>query len=568
MEKEYQTDILIAGGSFGGIAAALAAAKAGCRVIVTEETTWIGGQATAQGVPLDEHPWIEQYGAPASYREFRNRIRAYYQRNYPLCTNAQYDPHFNPGACWVSGLGFEPRIGVHVLEEMLAPYRTAGLVTIWTHFRATAVAHTEDRIDAVTFISLQTGDKRTVRAKYFLDATELGDLLELGQVEHVIGAESRKETGEPLALEHADPRQQQPFTHLIALDWCEDDCDHTIEKPDSYEKYRDVFEKVLGSCDSLRAGDIIGTGMPKGLFSCGTEGGYTPDLWNFRRYFYHKNFDTRLFTSDVTTMMVGNEYTDGVLCGVEEEQQKHNLKSAKALTLSLVYYLQTEAPHHKGRGFRSLRVRPDIFETEDGLAQYPYIREARRIRGEYTICEQDFLISEHPDGPIAYPDSVGVAGYRVDIHEKAQNKNKSITSVVHGMHWTQQIPLGALIPQRVENLLPACKNVAVTHVTNGAFRLHPVEWNIGEVAGALAAYCLRKKLSPREVRNTSKHLKDFQTELIHRGVELSWPTQSFGRSYFSHFRTVGGWYFGECDKLENSHFIPSQLLLQKGETNK
>jgi len=90
--------------------------------------------------------------------------------------------------------------------------------------------------------------------------------------------------------------------------------------------------------------------------------------------------------------------------------------------------------------------------------------------------------------------------------------------------WPAQIPLGALIPVRVENLLPACKNVGVTHITNGCYRLHPIEWNIGEAAGALAAYCLEKGLSPRQVRNTARHLADFQQLLGDQlGFVLEWP---------------------------------------------
>lgn len=85
MDRAYNTEILIAGGSFGGVSAALAACKAGRRVIMTEETGWIGGQATAQGVPLDEHPWMEQYGSPASYREFRGA--------YPRLLQAELSPH-------------------------------------------------------------------------------------------------------------------------------------------------------------------------------------------------------------------------------------------------------------------------------------------------------------------------------------------------------------------------------------------------------------------------------------------------------------------------------------------
>jgi hypothetical protein len=65
-----------------------------------------------------------------------------------------------------------------------------------------------------------------------------------------------------------------------------------------------------------------------------------------------------------------------------------------------------------------------------------------------------------------------------------------------------QILLGALIPRRLENLLPASKNLGGTHITNGCYRLHPVEWNGGEAAGALAAFCLTCKEPPRHVRKT------------------------------------------------------------------
>jgi hypothetical protein len=93
-------------------------------------------------------------------------------------------------------------------------------------------------------------------------------------------------------------------------------------------------------------------------------------------------------------------------------------------------------------------------------------------------------------------------------------------------NWPFQIPLGALIPVRVENMLPACKNLGVTHITNGCYRLHPVEWNIGEAAGALAAYCLQEGKQPRQVRNNQDALADFQHLLADKlGVELAWPEE-------------------------------------------
>jgi hypothetical protein len=79
-----------------------------------------------------------------------------------------------------------------------------------------------------------------------------------------------------------------------------------------------------------------------------------------------------------------------------------------------------------------------------------------------------------------------------------------------------------LIPERIENLLPACKNLGVTHVTNGCYRLHPVEWNIGEAAGALAAFCLSRDAAPRHVRRKKSLLADYQGLLARQGVELAW----------------------------------------------
>lgn len=555
--KEFKTDILIAGGSFGGISAALAAAKAGCRVIVTEETSWIGGQATTQGVPLDEHPWIEKFGASSSYMSFRNKIRDYYRRNYRLTTPAQYDRYLNPGACWVSALGFEPRTGVAVLEEMLAPYRTNGLVQIWTNYRPCEVEIDGDLCRSVTFRSTITNAERVVSAPYILDATELGELLELGGIEHVTGAESRSQTGEPLAPEVADPLRQQPFTHLIALEYRPGE-DHTIDKPSHYEEYHSCFKALKGISSTVNAKEAMGFSIPDGLFAESQPNRYTTSIWNFRRYFYHGNFDPDIFTSDITVLMNGNEYHDGVLCGVVEDEAKRHMKRAREQTLSLLYFLQTEAiPGYMGKpGFPGLNPRPDVFGSEDGLAQYPYIRESRRILAEYTVVEQDFRIDMNPDGPVRYKDSVGLAGYRIDIHEAARDGKQSITNAEHGHHWTQQIPLGALIPVRVENLLPCCKNLGVTHITNGSFRLHPVEWNIGEAAGALAAYCLRNGYTPRQVRNNGKLLNGFQAELSKRGVELEWPQMSFGRSYFSEKRNMSGWYFGEADKLPSTHSKP------------
>src|SRR5258708_40350844 len=96
-ERELQCDVAIVGGGVGGCAAALGALRNGMRVILTEETDWLGGQLTSQAVPPDEHPWIEMFGCTASYRRYRQAVRQYYRRNYPPTARARSIENLNPG---------------------------------------------------------------------------------------------------------------------------------------------------------------------------------------------------------------------------------------------------------------------------------------------------------------------------------------------------------------------------------------------------------------------------------------------------------------------------------------
>jgi hypothetical protein len=184
--------------------------------------------------------------------------------------------------------------------------------------------------------------------------------------------------------------------------------------------------------------------------------------------------------------------------------------------------MQTEAPTiDGGNGYPGLRLRGDIVGTRDGLAKYVYVREARRIRAEFTVLEGHVGVEqrEGADGPEKFADSVGVGSYRIDLHPSTANR-----TYVDISSWPFQIPLGSLIPVRVDNLIPANKNIGTTHITNGCYRLHPVEWNIGEAAGALAAWSLERDLTPRQVRNDQSNLEAFQQTLVNDlGFELDWP---------------------------------------------
>jgi hypothetical protein len=530
---ENHCDILIAGGGVGGCAAAMAATAMGYHVILTEETRWIGGQLTAQAVPPDEHPWIEQFGCTRRYRRYRELVRQYYRDFYPLSVSARMAPDLNPGQGYVSRLCHEPRIGLAVLEQMMSYAVSAHLLEIRLRYKAVAASSEGDHVRAVTFQHLDTGESETISADYILDATELGDLLPLAGVEYVTGAESQAETGEPHAVQGpAQPENVQSFTWCFALGYdpqAAHSTEHVIARPEQYERWRDYWPQLTPAWPAKllsfnQVHPITLQPFPRVLFAHET---IDPNnaLWLYRRLICQQHYagatDPARKLHEVTLVnWPMNDYWEGNLIDQPAAEVQRALDESRQLSLSLLYWLQTEAPRPDGgAGYPGLYLRPDITGTEDGLAMYPYIRESRRIRAVFTVLEQH-VGTEARGGreAVYFGDSVGVGSYRIDLHPSTAHINYiDISSLPF------QIPLGALVPVRVENVLPACKNLGVTHITNGCYRLHPVEWNIGESAGILAAYCLQKHVLPRQVRANATLQQDFQKLLIAHGIELEWP---------------------------------------------
>jgi len=533
--REITADVAVIGGGLGGVAAALAALRAGRTVVMTEEFDWIGGQLTSQAVPPDEHSWVEQFGVTASYRALRDGIRDYYRRHYPLTDRARSDRMLNPGAGWVSRLCHEPKVAVAVLESMLAPYRSTGVLTVLQPYVAVRAYTEGDRVTSVTVLRRGGGPSFELTADYVIDATETGELLPLTGTEYVTGFESQVETGERNAPAAAQPSNMQAVSVCFAVDCVDPKIygEQVIERPATYDFWRAYAPPFWG-------GNLLSWRSPNPRTLEVTERSFLPNpdddpalvvadqrynagdanLWTFRRIAARRNFLDGAYESDICLVnwpMI--DYFESPVFDVLDACR--HLAAARELSLSALYWLQTEAPGPDGgAGFPGLRLRSDVVGgTADGLAQAPYIRESRRIRAECTVVEQDVSMALCADGrATSYADSVGVGMYRIDLHPSTGGDNYiDIASCPF------EIPLGALIPQRMDNLLPASKNIGTTHITNGCYRLHPVEWNVGEVAGALAAFCISRGTSPRAVRNTPALLDDFQRELSLQGVEMRWP---------------------------------------------
>ncbi|WP_049577757.1 FAD-dependent oxidoreductase [Streptomyces sp. SBT349] len=524
------TGILVVGGGLGGVAAALAALARGHSVVLTEETDWLGGQLTSQGVPPDEHPWIEQFGCTRTYRALRDAIRDYYRTWYPLTDEARGRRDLNPGEGRVSRLCHEPRVAAAVLDAMVAPYVAAGRLRVLYRHRPVAVAVDGDLVRSVV-VEGPDGERAEVAARYVLDATELGDLLPLAGAEHVTGFESRHDTGEPSAPEEAQPDNMQAFSWVFAVEHRAGE-DHTVDRPADYEAWaayqppqwpNPLLSLTAPDPRTLETStrDFIPNAESGPVVADQSKDPGDKELWAFRRVLSRAVLRPGFALSDVTIVnwpMI--DYLPGPLIGVSEEERTRHLAGARELSLSMLYWLQTEAPRPDGgTGWPGLRLRGDVMGTADGLAKAPYIRESRRILARRRVVEQDLSFAVRGEaGAVAYPDSVGVGMYRIDLHPSTGGD-----TYIDVASCPFQIPLGALLPVRLRNLLPAGKNIGTTHITNGCYRLHPVEWNVGEVAGSLAAHCLEEGVEPGQVHEDAERRSGFQEELVRAGVELAWP---------------------------------------------
>ena len=532
MTKDYSADLLVVGGGLGGVAAALGALRAGRTVILTEEFDWLGGQLTSQAVPPDEHSWVEQFGITRSYRQLRNGIRQYYRDHFPLTEASRAWGDLNPGAGWVSRLCAEPRVGVAVIEAMLAPWRGGGQLTVLQPWRPVAAEMDGDIVRAVTLQHRDSTDRIVVSAPFVVDATELGDLLPLTGTEYATGFEAQSDTDEPSAPAEAQPDNVQAVSICFAMDHV--DGNHVIDKPANYDFWRQYQPDFWG-------GPLLGFKAPHPRTLEITERSFTPNpdddpllvdadqrrnagdgnLWTFRRIAARRNFVPGAYGSDICLAnwpMI--DYMEGSIIDVSDEEKAAHLKGAADLADSVFYWLQTEAPRlDGGQGFPGLRLRGDVTGTDHGLAMAPYIRESRRILPVTRIVEQDVSMSVHGNALSRhYRDSVGVGMYRIDLHPSTGGDN-----YVDVESAPFEIPLGALLPRRVKNLLPGGKNLGTTHITNGCYRLHPVEWNVGEVAGLLAAHCLNNGLTPHQVQADDALLTQFQARLYAEGIEIRWP---------------------------------------------
>jgi hypothetical protein len=511
---ESTFDIVIVGASFGGVSAALTAAKFGKKIALVDANGNVGGQATAQGLTRwdESAPVISPnaYGSSKSYQLLKEDVRGWYRANATLAPGVDGNT-FNPGFA-EAGHPFSADCNVveTVLRQLLKDVDTSVELIL-----SNAVASAE--VEGHTVRCLHLANEDVLNGTIFIDATDLGDLLPMCGADWVIGAEAISDTQEPHAEAQANPGHIQPITVSLAVEHRADGENHVIPPPPVYSAQL-IKDQGFGVYDA-RNGLIGGVFTSRNSANPGWE-----SLFDYRKYIDCRNFSDPAYESDRTTINVGcNDYQAAVIPTGDAAKDAEIVEAARAVSLAYLYWLQTEAPRDdgNGKGYPNLMIRQDIFGRADGTAPQAYIRESRRIAKPIVrLLEQHLTSSTGVRAPMNFSDSCGICMYGIDIHQ------------IYGPPGTPwigidgvrpfQIPLGSLIPTDVSNLIAGCKNIGGTHLTSGAYRVHPGEWAIGEAAGTLAAYCVGQAVMPAQAHDNAARTAALQLRLLEQGVPLFW----------------------------------------------
>jgi hypothetical protein len=497
-----KADLLVVGDSLGGVLAAHTAVQAGHRVVWAVQHPWWGGQLTSQAVPPDEHRLIERGGCSRSYRVFRDAMHAHYRAQSGFLDAGQMTEGCNPGDGWVSRLCMEPAVAHCYLRELLAPSLASGRLQIVQGLPEAAIRDGR-RVRSVRIAG------QGIEAAIFIDATETGALLPLAGLPYRLGKESKAEFSEVLAPELADRLDQQPVTWVLALRR------HAvpgpvIAQPEAYSFWRQHVVPHYGFAQfsACMPGSKTGEVAHLPFFASGS----TLDWWRYRRVVASHQW--RGGRDEVSLVnWAQNDYALQPLLDGPLSEADVGL-AARELSLCFLHWLQTEAGHPE------LQPAPDVTGTVDGLAQALYVRESRRLRGLETLTQNDLSTADFV--PMQHEKSVGVAWYNLDIHPTVRSG--------HGLNAKGRpyvLPLGIFLSADCDNLLPACKNLSVTHLASASTRVHPTEWLAGEVAAHIASHMLRHGLSPVQLHDDPAQVRALQASLQAAGIPTAWNPELF-----------------------------------------
>lgn len=455
---EARYDLLIVGGGASGTAAGITAARMGSRVLLVEETPWLGGMLTAAGVSAVDGNHRLQGGF---FGEFCDSLAARYGGPDSLRTG------------WVSNVLFEPSVGNAILQKIAARQKS---LKIRFGTRLLALAEEPGGWRATL---VQGRDTLTVRTKVLIDATELGDVAALAGVGYDIGMDARAESGEAIAPEESNDIVQD-LTYVAILQ--EYDHDVTIPQPEGCDKSDFACSCQSANCTDATHGRVLWS--PRAMLDYGK-------LPNGK---YMLNWPIE-----------GNDYYANII-ELPPAERAAVLEKAKQFTRCFIYYIQHEL------GFRNIGLAKGEFPTGDGFPLIPYHRESRRIHGLVRFTVED---AKNPYRNTLYRTGIAVGDYPVDHHHQRHPQWQSLPELHFHPIPSYTIPLAVMLPQEKPNLIVAEKSISVSNLVNGTTRLQPITLELGQAAGVLGSLAAARNTRPELVP-----VRDVQRELLAQGCYL------------------------------------------------
>ena len=497
-------DVAVIGAGTGGSMAAIQAARMGMTVAVVEESDWVGGQMTGAAVSTMDDVRRTRTGL---YREFLTRAGDYYATRFTPIDICYWG---------TDTFAFEPWVAQKTLLDMM---KETGRIDLFLKAKVLKVTMEKNKVASAGIES--DGRKLTLRAGVFIDATETGDFIPLTGARYRSGnslSTKIDKTGviqditycavvkkypngapEELIIKNAPPHYEEYLPHFreviaVSGDWWPGQYPYNVPVHNAYRALPDVTNpdrsKIRG--DTPQSWELISrTGINWANDFPGRKGG---EAGMNVRYLEDKKF------------------------------RRDADRKAMEKTLAFIYYLQTElglkdwaVDDRQGYGgwfcndWKNWREMPQEFAPIlANFPPFPYVRESRRIAGVRTMTVKDVARNHELRRTLtSKSDSIALGEYPTDIHglrdvvHLDQDLGERPEDIPAESDWKGglfQIPMGALIPEKVDGLLAAEKNISVSRIVNGSTRLQPVTMLTGQAAGALAALAVKQKKNPRDVR--------------------------------------------------------------------
>lgn len=541
--QSIEADLLVAGGSEAAVAAAVQASRLGVgRVVLVNDIDRFGGQFSNEGVgPADERVQLKgrsvNFPRSGMMLEVVRAMRVHNLRTYGMEM---------PGNSWSGTDTIEPGPAARIFEDLLSPEVKSGRLRVFRGYAPETVHADGGRVTGVRFASASGGAPLEVRARLTVDATDWGDVIRLSGARYYAGVDPRGRFGEPSEPEEIGPTERQemnPITWTMTLRETAEECPLAAPppgyEPASYSR-RDIWR------DS-------------GVYHETYQRDNPPTPYSQRRLVDRLHYGFPFGTETIQLNSTGQDYP---LCNLPPRvvsalerlepgasrknvvdmtpaQRQIVLGDAKAHTLGYLYFLQHDHPKAETRARMRRFALTDEFGTPDRLPPKPYVREGLRLAALYVLREQDVRA---PDGsepgwaPFRPDDAAFSFQFHIDFHPTRRFFDvKGRPDAWHTRHcgtrgWNGKthrafFPLRALVPEKVDGLLGAGRNVGVSSIVQAAFRLHGQMLLCGQAAGTLTAQALSEDRAPRAVVGDPASVRAVRRALVrgaggHPGVAI------------------------------------------------